>query len=158
MESKELKSEFGKLAKGNGFSTAFGGWYRESDECFAVLELVKSKYSNRFMLLIKVMIKGAFNVVRYLPTKELMKSSLGDVTFSESEEFVPALDLESPLAPDERKAMLERLFQERIVPLVEESSTKHGIIRMGTERRADLLPAVKKELERLTGLTFQPPE
>ncbi|MBK7707001.1 MAG: hypothetical protein IPJ30_14880 [Acidobacteria bacterium] len=51
MESKELKSEFGKLAKKNGFATAFGGWFRESAECFTVLELFKSKYSNKFLLL-----------------------------------------------------------------------------------------------------------
>ncbi len=53
MNSKEFKSLFGKIAKENDFLQAFGGWYKESPECIAILELQKSKYGDYYMLNVK---------------------------------------------------------------------------------------------------------
>lgn len=68
VNSKEFKSLFGSIAKENGFLQAFGGWYKESSECIAILELQKSKYGDYYMLNIKIFIQGAFDR-SYSPTK-----------------------------------------------------------------------------------------
>jgi hypothetical protein len=54
MNSKEFKNVFGELAKINGFLKAFGGWFKESTECIAILELQKSSFGDNYYLNIKI--------------------------------------------------------------------------------------------------------
>ncbi|WP_371414658.1 DUF4304 domain-containing protein [Flavobacterium sp. 140616W15] len=43
-DSKEFKDLFD--SKANGFSKAFGGWYKQSTECISILELQKSNFGD----------------------------------------------------------------------------------------------------------------
>jgi hypothetical protein len=78
MDSKEFKKVFDDKAKINGFSKAFGGWYKETGECIAILELQKSTFADCFYLNIKIFIQGAFERT-YKPNKDLIKSSMGHI-------------------------------------------------------------------------------
>jgi hypothetical protein len=60
MNSKEFKNLFGKVAESNGFERAFGGWLKESEDCIVVLDLQKSKYGDRYQLMIKIFVQGMF--------------------------------------------------------------------------------------------------
>lgn len=60
MDSKEFKSIFDEVAKRSSFEKAFGGWFRESSECIAVLDLQKSNFGDYYELNIKIFIQGVF--------------------------------------------------------------------------------------------------
>jgi hypothetical protein len=46
MDSTEFKKFFGEIAKKYHFTPSFGGWFRETSECVAVLQLQKSNYGS----------------------------------------------------------------------------------------------------------------
>jgi hypothetical protein len=39
MDCKEFKNLFNEVVKANDFKKAFGGWYKESQECIVILQL-----------------------------------------------------------------------------------------------------------------------
>jgi hypothetical protein len=145
MNSKEFKSVFDTVAKASGFAKAFGGWFKESSECIAVLELQKSNFGDYYMLNIKIFIQGAFGYT-YFPNKDLIKSPMGDVTANETQEYKDVLDFDEPMDDVKRKEKLEMLFKNRILPFVNKTLTKNGIIELAKNGELSLLPAVKKEL------------
>ena len=60
MESKDFRKLFNEIAKNNGFEPAFGGWFKESDECIVALYLQKSNFGNYYELNIKTFVQGLF--------------------------------------------------------------------------------------------------
>jgi len=48
MENKEFKKLFDIIARNHGFESAFGGWFKESNECIVVLDLQKSNFGNYY--------------------------------------------------------------------------------------------------------------
>jgi len=74
MDNKEFKVLFGIIAKENSFERAFGGWFKESPECIAVLDLQKSNYGNYYQLMFKVYVQGMFGNV-YIKSKTLLKNT-----------------------------------------------------------------------------------
>lgn len=62
METKDFRNLFKDLAKKNGFESAFGGWFKESNECIFVLDLMKSNFGNNYYLNIKIFIQGSFGI------------------------------------------------------------------------------------------------
>ena len=144
MNSKEFKSVFDSVAKINGFVKAFGGWYKESPECLAILELQKSSFSDSYYLNIKFFIQGAFEKT-YTPTKDLIKSSMGHVTNQIRDKAI--LDFDEPMDDEKRKAQLEKLFREFIVPFTDKALSKSGIRELAEKGEVFLLPAVKQQLE-----------
>ncbi|WP_374465649.1 DUF4304 domain-containing protein [Chryseobacterium sp.] len=145
MNSKEFKSLFGSIAKENDYLQAFGGWYKESPECIAVLELQKSKYGDYYMLNIKIFIQGSFDTI-YSPTKELIKSPMGDI----GKQIIDDVLSFDKAMPDElRKEQLNELFSNTIIPFVSNLMTKANIIDLESKGEITLLSSVKKELEKL---------
>lgn len=148
MNSKEFKAIFGEIAKVNDFKQAFGGWYKESSECIAILELQKSNFGDYYQLNIKIFIQGTFGR-NYLPTKDLIKSSLGDVNSNETSKYKDVLDFDKAMDDTRRKEETQELFRNHIVPFVNNTLTRAGILEMSENGNIFLLPAVKKELEKL---------
>lgn len=145
MNNKELKNVFGEEAKANNFKKGPGGWYKESAECIAVLELQKSNFGNYYMLHVKVFIQGAFDR-QYEPNKKLMKSSIGHVNSNKSTENIPALDLDKSMEDEERKDHLKKLFKDHIVPFTDSTISVAGIISLEECGEIFLTPALKEEL------------
>ncbi len=150
MDNKTLKLEFDRLARNAGFTKAFSGWYKESPECLAILELQKSNYANYYYLRIKVYIQGAFGNT-YAPTKELMKDSIGSVGGGAGA-YGKYLDLTEPMEDKERIEGLAQLFKNKIIPFTDQTLTKAGIVALAEKGDIVLLPAVKEELEKLGAL------
>lgn len=145
MDSKEFKTVFGEVAKAHDFKKAFSGWYKESPECIAVLELQKSNFGDYYQLNIKIFIQGVFDRT-YLPSKDLIKSSMGHVNSSETKDYKNVFDFDEPMDDSIRKERLEELFQNHIVPFTDKTLSKSGIRELADKGEIFLLPAVKEEL------------
>ena len=145
MNSKEFKSLFGSIAKENDFLQAFGGWYKESSECIAILELQKSMYGNYYMLNIKIFIQGAFDR-SYYPTKELIKSPMGSIGKQIMDDV---LSFDKPMPDELRTERLKELFSNSIIPYVSKLMTKANIVDLESKGEIMVLSSVKKELEKL---------
>ncbi|PVD49398.1 hypothetical protein DC498_25285 [Terrimonas sp.] len=144
MDSKEFKNIFGKAAKSNGFEKTVGGWYKETAECIAILELQKSSFANSYYLNIKVFIQGAFER-RYTPNKDLIKSAMGHITKQIRDKDV--LNLDDSISEEKREETLEKLFSEFIVPFTDKVLSRSGILELSEKGEIFLLPAVKVVLE-----------
>lgn len=79
MNSKDFKGAFNQIARKYSFEKAYSGWFKESKECIAVLDLQKSNYGDYYELNIKIFIQGAFGSV-YRKGKDLVKKT--PATFS----------------------------------------------------------------------------
>ncbi|MFC7526756.1 DUF4304 domain-containing protein [Parapedobacter sp. GCM10030251] len=145
MDSKEFKKRFSELAKANEFKSAFGGWYKESSECIAVLELQKSNFGDYYQLLIKIFIQGAFERT-YAPDKDLIKSSMGHITANETPEYKAVLDFDESMEDNIRIERLKKLFNSHILPFTNRALSKAGIKELADKGEVFLLPAVKEEL------------
>lgn len=150
MESKEFRKIFGKVAKSNGFESAFGGWYKESEECIVTLELQKSNFGEYFQLNIKVFVQGFFGQ-KYLPDKNLIKKSVGHIHIGETQEYKDIFDFDIPMNNEKREEKLTKLFKEYITPLTEKFLQKEGIKDLENRGNILLLPAVKEELHKQEG-------
>ncbi|SEH29933.1 DUF4304 domain-containing protein [Chryseobacterium culicis] len=148
MNSKEFKSIFGSVAKENDFLQAFGGWYKESPECISVLELQKSNFGDYYILNIKIFIQGSFDRI-YSPTKDLIKSPMGDINENETDKYREIFDFDKPLDDSLRIEKLKELFKNHIVPFTTQTSTRLGIIELETSGQISILSSVKKELDKL---------
>lgn len=146
MDSKEFKTFFDKTTKVHGFEKAFGGWFIESPECIAVLDLQKSNYGNYYQLLIKIYIQGMFGRI-YQKSKDLVKKDIGDIFINEAKEYKDVFNFDDFMSDDERKLKLEQLFETYIMPFVAKTSTRIGILEMHDKEGLFLIPNVKKELE-----------
>jgi hypothetical protein len=140
---------FDKNAQANGFSKIKGGWYKQTTECIAILELQKSQFGIYYLLRIKTFVQGFFNK-SYLPTnKELIQDPLGDVYSREPEEYMNVFNLDEPMNDDIREKCLEKLFQNYIVPFTNKTLTIAGIKKMVECGEFTMLPAVKKEFAKI---------
>jgi len=146
MDSKEFKVVFNEVAKSNDFKKAFGGWYKESAECIAVLELQKSNFGNYYLLNIKIFINGVFGRI-YTLSKDLVKSSMGHI--NEQINAKDFLDFDEPIDDNLRIAHLHDSFRDRILPFTDITLSKAGIRKLADDGILSLLPAVKDELEKL---------
>jgi hypothetical protein len=145
MDNKEFKKVFGEIANINNFKRAFGGWYKESPECLAILALQKSNYGNYYQLNIKILIHGVFQDA-YLPNKKLMIETGGHVDSCEPKEFRHVFDLDEQIDDNLRQELLNKLFISHIVPFTNKALSKEGIKELADTGEVFLLPAVKKEL------------
>ncbi len=135
------------IAKKNGFESAFGGWFKESEACIFTIQLIRSNFGNYYMVEFKTYIQGAFES-RYVKNKSLLRD-IGHIFRGEPKEFETALNLEQKMGDEERTQKLESLFQEFIIPFSEKALTMHGINELAEKGEIYLLPAVKRELEKL---------
>lgn len=145
MDSKEFKTVFGDVAKAHDFKKAFGGWYKESPECIAILELQKSSYADRFYLNVKIFVQGVFGKT-YTPSKDLIKSSMGHVNASETKEYSDILYFDEPIDDNLRIERLRKLFENHILPFTSKTLSKSGIRELADKGDLFLLPAIKEEL------------
>lgn len=150
MDTKELKRLFGQVAAAHGFAADHGGWFQGTKECVIVLDLQKSNYANRYELNVKVFVQGMFGE-QYGRTKQMVKRHMGSLFTRPPGSYKPTLNLDSTLSYEERKASLEVLFRDFIVPFTTEALSREGIFRLAARDEVLLLPAVRKELERLSG-------
>jgi hypothetical protein len=145
MDSKEFKTVFGEVAKAHDFKKAFSGWYKESPECLSILELQKSNFGNYYQLNIKIFIQGVFEKT-YLPSKDLIKSSMGHVNSSETKEYKNVFDFDEPMDDSIREERLKELFEKHIVPFTNKTLSKSGVKELAEKGEIFLLPAIKEEL------------
>ena len=145
MDSKEFKSIFDVVAKRSSFEKAFGGWFRESSECIAVLDLQKSNFGDYYELNIKIFIQGVFGNT-YVKGKDLVKKHPGDIFTRQPDNYKDVLDFDAAMEDAKRKERLENLFNEFIVPFTSKALTRLGIKELAEQDKVFLLPAVKEEL------------
>lgn len=148
MDNKEFKIIFDQVAKSNGFEKAFGGWFKESAECIVVLNLQKSNFGDHFDLNIKVYIQGVLGNV-YERSKELIKD-IGDYFRRQPPEFNSLFDLSLLMDDATRNQELARLFNEFLIPFVNNALSRSGIKEMDAKGEISLLPAVKESLMQLS--------
>lgn len=146
MNSKEFKNVFGDIAKAFGFSTAYGGWFKESSECFAVLELQKSNFGDSYLLNIKIFVQRAFEKT-YSPVKNTIKSASGHVTKQiRDKDF---LIFDKRMDDDIRKKAVEEFFNDYISPLIDKALSRQRLKDLEADGKIFLLPAVRDELKKL---------
>lgn len=148
MNSKDFKGAFNLIAKKYGFEKAYSGWFKESDECIAVLDLQKSNYGDYYELNIKIFVQGMFGD-HYVKNKDLVKKDVGDIFKRQPGEFRDVFDFDAPMDDDKRLDKLELLFKEYIVLLIDKGLTKQGIRALGQEGRIQIMPAVAEQLDKL---------
>jgi hypothetical protein len=148
MNSKEYKKTFGKIAKDNGFDSAFGSWFKQSSDCIFVIELQKSNFGDYYEMNVKTFIQGAFNK-SYVKNKDLAKKDMGDVFTRQPVEFRDVLDFDDEMSEEERILKTKRLFNDFIIPFSDKALSISGIKKLAEQKNVFLLPAVEKELERL---------
>jgi hypothetical protein len=146
MESKEFKKIFNEVATNYGFEAAFGGWFKESDECIAAMYLQKSNYGNYYELNIKIFIQGIFGN-QYKKTKDL-KYSKSAILARQPKEFQEAFDLDSSIESAARRTILQHLFATFINDFTKKALTRVGIEEL-IEGGLFILPTIKAELEKL---------
>jgi hypothetical protein len=151
MDSKEFKAVFGQVAKAHDYKKAFSGWYKESPECLAILELQKSNFGDYYQLNIKIFVQGFFQRT-YSPTKDSIKRSMGHVNSSETKDYKNVFDFEETMDDDIRKERLKELFEKHIVPFTEKTLSKSGIRALAEKGDIFLLPAIKEELYKVCPL------
>jgi Domain of unknown function (DUF4304) len=145
MDSKEFKKSFNDIPKTYGFEKAFGGWFKVSPECIAVLELQKSNFGDYYELNVKIFIQGMFGNA-YIKNKDLVKRDIGDIFTRQPNSFKDALDFDTSMEDSKRQERLEKLFSEFIVPFTTGALSKTGIRELADKGEIFLLPAVKQEL------------
>ena len=147
MDNKVFKLLFSEIAKKHGFTSAYNGWFKRSNQCIVALELQKSNYSNYYQLNIKIFVHGMFNK-QYKKSKGLL-NEIGNVRSKAPGNFTIFLNLEAPLEDKERENGLISLFRDFIDPLAEQALSRDGIKKLGQQNITSFDPAVEKELERL---------
>eukprot|EP01012_Entosiphon_sulcatum_P033915 TRINITY_DN42946_c0_g1_i1.p1 TRINITY_DN42946_c0_g1~~TRINITY_DN42946_c0_g1_i1.p1 ORF type:complete len:161 (+),score=18.46 TRINITY_DN42946_c0_g1_i1:430-912(+) len=148
MNNKEFKVIFGKIAKEYGFLKAYGGWYKQSDECIAILELQKSNYGDYYMLRGKIFVQGSFGST-YTLSKDLIKSSLSDLGFDETPEYRSIFNFDQQIDDTKRIEDLGNLFKCHIVPFSNKGLSKNGIMELINYDKVPVLSVVKEELKKL---------
>jgi hypothetical protein len=145
MDSKEFKKIFDGIASKYGFEKAFGGWFRESDECINVLDLQKSNFGDYYELNIKIFVQSMFGNT-YAKGKDLVKKHTGDVFTRQPDNYKDVFDFDKLMNDSNRKDRLEELFSEFIKPFTDKALSRKGLIELETQGEIFLLPAVKEEL------------
>jgi len=144
MDNKEFKLVFGKIAKTHNFRKVFGGWYKESPECLALLELQKSNFGNYYQPNIKIFIQGVFGKT-YLPDKNLFNNSVGHVNSGVTKDFRNVFDFDAPIDDNLRVERLREIFDNHIVPFTDKALSKSVIRALAASGQIILLPAIKEE-------------
>ena len=145
MDSKEFKKIFDDIANKNGFEKAFGGWFRESDECINVLDLQKSNFGDYYELNIKIFVQSMFGNT-YVKGKDLVKKYTGDIFTRQPDSYKDVFDFDNVMDDSNRKHRLEELFSEFIKPFTDKALSRKGLIELETQEKIFLLPVVKEEL------------
>lgn len=148
MDKIEFKKVFGNIAERNGFLRAFGGWFKESLDCIAVLDLQKSNYGEYYELNIKIFIQGAFGN-SYKKTKELVKKDTGDIFTRQPNEYSYLLNLDQKTEDTKRIDGIEKFFKDYLTPMLDKLLTKTGINELASKDQIYLLPAVKEQIVKL---------
>ncbi|MGV8096314.1 MAG: hypothetical protein AB2L24_31045 [Mangrovibacterium sp.] len=76
----------------------------------------------------------------------MVKKDTGDIFTRQPNEFRDVFDFDITIEDVIRKQRLETLFKEYIIPFVDKTLIKSGIIELARSGELSLLPAVKKEL------------
>jgi len=146
MEVNVFKTIFNEAAKSYGFESAFGGWFKESNESIVVLNLQKSNFGNYYDINLKIYIQGMFGNI-YIRNKDLVKKDTGDVFRRQPPEYKDVLNLDNLVRDETRKNILNDLFAKFIVPFTDKALSKSGIRELAAKEEIALLPAIKEQLE-----------
>jgi hypothetical protein len=145
MDPKTFKAIFNEVVKAHGFDKAHGGWFKDSGECMAVLDLQRSNYGVYFELNIKIYIQGMFGA-SYFRDKQLVKKDIGHVFTRQPNRYKDLFDLENEMEEALRQERLGVFFDEFLVPFTDLALTKQGLVQLADEKRILLMPAVEKGL------------
>jgi len=154
MNSKEYKNIFNTVARKNGFEKAFGGWFKESQECLLVLDLQKSNFGDYYEMNVKIFVQGVFGS-HYVKSKNLVKKDIGDIFTRQPNEMKNVLIFDDVQMTDvERIVNTEKLFDEFIVPFAQKAMSITGIKELAAQGIITILPAVEQEIQRLSGAVY----
>lgn len=145
MENKEFKKMFGGIAKENGFSSVYGGWFKEFEDVIQVIDLQKSNYGNYYYLNFKIFIQGMFGRI-HIKSKKMVKSEIGNIDARQPDQYSHLLDLEKPLSDSEREASLRELFTNFVVPLSNNTNSKEAIKALHAKGGLYIYGSVLEEL------------
>jgi hypothetical protein len=146
MDTKDFKELFSRVAERNGFAPAFGGWFSESPECIQVIDLQKSNFGNYYEMNFKIFVRGMFGNI-WLKNKGLVKKEIGNVLKRPPKDFGDVFNLDAQFEQAEREQRLSALFNDLIVPVATQASTRAGLLKLGEAGQIFLLPAVEAELK-----------
>ena len=150
MESKDFKKMFGKIAKCHGFDSAYGGWFKHSNESLLILELQRSNFSDIFYLNIKIFIQGVFGK-NYSISKDLVKNSMGQILRRPHPEYAILFNLQADLDDDQRKTRISDFFQTFLKPFAKLALTREGVKHLAQDGQFTLYPpAIAEEIDRLS--------
>ncbi len=140
METSEFRNQFDTIAKRYGYTSAFRGWYKRSDECVLALELQKSSYSRLYYLNIYPFVGGYFNNYHKSDVKVTRDTIRGkDKMFfrREDKKYSPLFDLENNITNDKRLKGLETFFIEWLLPFTDKAITKRGMLKLIDQGQLD---------------------
>jgi hypothetical protein len=98
MEVKKFKEYLKILSKEQNFDFLFNGWFKESEECIAVLDLQKSNFRNLYYLNIKIYIQGIFGK-HYIKSRNLLKDT-GDIFCRQPAMYKDVLNFEDDMTSE----------------------------------------------------------
>lgn len=145
MDCKKLKKIVSEIASTLNYKSAFGGWYKQSNECIVVLELQKSQYGNLYYLNIKPFLDG-FRENEYEISKKIFKNLPGNFPVRNPPGFETLLDLENNMSDEIRSSEINRVFKEFIDPYVDSLLTKKGIVMLYHNNQIFLFEPTKEFL------------
>jgi hypothetical protein len=151
MDNKQFKKMFGKTAEKYGFTPLHTMWFKESDECIAVLELQKSNFGNYYQLNIKAFVHGIFRE-RYEKTKELKKNG-SCIHAGHPDIYDKFLDLDVQMEDKERGEGVESLFHDSLQERTNKLLSKTGIKKLFEGKEWFFNSNAGIELERLLSIS-----
>ena len=135
MEKELFKNAFSEIAESSGFTSAFGGWYKKSDECLVTLELQRSKFSHLYYLNIHIYVCGYNGETYNGVTKELIQGRKKIFFRREEIEYSQFFNLGNELSDRDRVQGLKRLFENWLVPFVESALSIQGLLNLILDKK-----------------------
>jgi hypothetical protein len=113
---KEFTLLSGKRA---GFSKKAGAWYRTGEDVVTVVELQKSQYGKQYYVNVALWILSLGEAKTPKERRCHVRTRLSRLVGDREAELSRLLDLESPLADDERRGALTEFLGAQMAPVID---------------------------------------
>jgi hypothetical protein len=147
MNAKKLKTLFNQVAGSFGFTSAFGGWVKQSPDCIVVLELQRSNFGDYFELNIKFFFIGLFGKIPSVDKTLIVKEN-GNVFLRPPKKYSSLFDISGEPNEAELTKGLSEFFRVFLMPIIAEGGSRSGMLKLADAGKVFLLPAVKAELKK----------
>lgn len=114
--------------RASGFEKKSGSWYLMTDEVISVSNLQKSQYSVRYYLNQAFWLRQLGEEERYpKDNKGHIRLRVGSLLGEDSARLDQLLDMEIPMADDDRIAELTAILDGKLVPVIERGRSLAGL-------------------------------